>query len=311
MSLTITGDDGRLQATFVPELGMVCPSVVIDGQERVERRRGLDAYRDEGKTLGIPLLYPWGNRLASREFTVADRAVRLPEPGTTIGVDEHGLALHGVQPRLMRWSARTDGDAAVEATLGWRAPELLEIFPFAHSVSYEATAGPGAELHIAVTVRADGGDRVPVAFGLHPYLTLPPGGRSAAQVGLPAAERLLVDDRGIPTGEREPVAAGPVPLERPGGWDDGLVLAGAVRAGAEPQNEDGAAAAFAATGSGSQVTVEMLEGVTHAQVFSPPEAEFVCFEPMSAPTNALVSGEGLRILAPGDALRASFRIAWA
>jgi galactose mutarotase-like enzyme len=310
MSLTITSEDGRLQARFLPELGMVCASVEVDDAERIDLRRGPDAYREQGKTFGIPLLYPWGNRLAARDFTVADTQLRLPEPGTETGIDEHGLPHHGVQPRLMRWVAGTDGSGCVEATLDWRSEELLAIFPFAHSVAYGATAGPGAELHISVTVRADGEDRVPVAFGLHPYLQLPAGGRSATEIELPASERLLVDDRGLPTGAREPLSPATVPLDRPGGWDDGLVLSGATRAGAEPQNEDGTAAVFAAVAPGGQVTVELLQGFTHGQIFSPDGAQFVCFEPMSAPTNALVSGDGLRILAPGDALKASFRIAW-
>jgi galactose mutarotase-like enzyme len=225
-------------------------------------------------------------------------------------VDEHGLPHHGVQPRLMRWEASVDGAGVVEAVLDWDADELLAIFPFRHSVHYEAAAGPGAELRISITVRADGGDRVPVAFGLHPYLLLPPGGRAATEVGLPASEKLTLDDRGLPTGALEPLGPAQVALDRAGGWDDGLVLSDAVHAGAEPQNDDGAAAALAASGPGGRVTVELLEGFTHGQVFSPEGADFVCFEPMTAPTNALVSGDGLRILAPADALKASFRIAW-
>jgi aldose 1-epimerase len=43
-------------------------------------------------------------------------------------------------------------------------------------------------------------------------------------------------------------------------------------------------------------------------VFSPPGAPFICFEPMTAPTNALCSGAGLRHVAPGDAFTAAFTI---
>jgi aldose 1-epimerase len=45
-----------------------------------------------------------------------------------------------------------------------------------------------------------------------------------------------------------------------------------------------------------------------AQVYAPPEEQFTCFEPMTAPTDALVSGRGLRAVAPGDALQAEFRL---
>jgi galactose mutarotase-like enzyme len=52
-----------------------------------------------------------------------------------------------------------------------------------------------------------------------------------------------------------------------------------------------------------------VRGFPVAQVFSPPGAPFVCFEPMTAPTDALRSGMGLRRVAPGDAFTAVFRIA--
>jgi aldose 1-epimerase len=45
-----------------------------------------------------------------------------------------------------------------------------------------------------------------------------------------------------------------------------------------------------------------------AQVYTPAGAQFICFEPMTAPTNALVTGEGLRTVAPGGAFRAEFRV---
>ncbi len=293
MSVTIAGSDGGLRATFVPELGMLCAAVEVDGRERLDPRRGVEAYREQGKTMGIPLLYPWANRLAGREFKVAGRSVRLPAPGTTIGVDEHGLPLHGAQPRLMRWTAAEDGPA-LQAELDWRDPDLLAIFPFAHSVAYEATAGPGAELRISVTVRADGEDRVPVAFGLHPYLRLPPDGRDCV-LDVPASVRLATDERGIPNGKREPLPAGALGLHE--SWDDGMPL------GSLP-------VVFAVEGRRETIAVELLDGFTHGQLFSPDGAGFVCFEPMTAPVNALVSGDGLRVLAPGQSLRTSFRLTW-
>ncbi|MFL5859349.1 MAG: aldose 1-epimerase, partial [Solirubrobacteraceae bacterium] len=57
------------------------------------------------------------------------------------------------------------------------------------------------------------------------------------------------------------------------------------------------------------LTVTFDAGFGYAQVFAPEEQEFICFEPMTAPTNALVSGAGLQLVEPGDEYRTAFSIA--
>jgi aldose 1-epimerase len=48
-------------------------------------------------------------------------------------------------------------------------------------------------------------------------------------------------------------------------------------------------------------------GYDHAQVFAPPGAEFVCLEPMTAPTAALAAG-ATPLVTPGDTFSARFTI---
>jgi galactose mutarotase-like enzyme len=53
--------------------------------------------------------------------------------------------------------------------------------------------------------------------------------------------------------------------------------------------------------------VDYLAGYRHVQVFAPPGAEFVCVEPMAAPTNAL--GAGIcPLVEPGGAFTARFAL---
>ena len=56
---------------------------------------------------------------------------------------------------------------------------------------------------------------MPVSFGYHPYLRLPGVDGSEWQVEMPVRERLELDDRMLPTGERAPVRveAGPLGVE--------------------------------------------------------------------------------------------------
>jgi len=61
---TVAIESPQLRATFVPGAGMVCSSLRHDGAELLAQRNGVRAYAERGSTMGIPLLYPWANRLA-------------------------------------------------------------------------------------------------------------------------------------------------------------------------------------------------------------------------------------------------------
>jgi len=62
-------------------------------------------------------------------------------------------------------------------------------------------------------------------------------------------------------------------------------------------------------GGGRRIELAFLEGFPYAQVFAPAADDVVAFEPMTAPTNALVDGgPSLPLLAPGDRYRAAFAV---
>jgi galactose mutarotase-like enzyme len=67
-------------------------------------------------------------------------------------------------------------------------------------------------------------------------------------------------------------------------------------------------ACFAVTAGGRRIALECLQGYPCAQVFAPRSGRFICFEPMTAPANALRSGIGLRLLAPGEHYCGSFAV---
>ncbi len=120
-----------------------------------------------------------------------------------------------------------------------------------------------------------------IAFGLHPWFALAGTRREDWLVALPEREHVVLDRRGLPTGERRHEGAECAPL--------GMCVFDDAYAGLAP------GAAFAATGGGRRVTVTLVEGYPCAQVFAPAAEDVVCFEPMTAPPNALVTGDGLRL----------------
>ena len=170
----------------------------------------------------------------------------------------------------------------------------MAAFPFPHELRYEATLR-GQALTIATTVRASGDTAVPIAFGFHPYLRLPGIDREDWHVEIPVRERLRLDAAMIPTGEREPTRIAPGPLGSRT-FDDAYV--------APPDGEP-----FVLEGGGRRLELAFERGYPFAQVFAPPGDALIAFEPMTAPTDALVAGGAeLTLLAPGDSYRAAFSI---
>jgi aldose 1-epimerase len=274
---------GELTAEFVPEAGMVGTSLRHRGEELLGQRGGLDAYVSERKTMGIPLLHPWANRLSPARFRLAGREVAI-EPGTTRR-DGSGLPMHGLLTAASGWEVTRQDDATLEARFGFD----IAAFPFPHELRYEATLGE-TTLTIAVTMVAHEGP-VPIAFGFHPYLVLPGVAREAWHVEIPVHAQLTLDGAMLPTGATTPISIPPGPLgERT--FDDAYTAPDAP---------------FALEGGGRRIELAFLEGYRYTQVFAPPEDPVIAFEPMTAPTNALVSGE-LDMLAPGESFRATFSI---
>jgi galactose mutarotase-like enzyme len=242
--------------------------------------------------MGIPLLHPWANRLGGFEYDVAGTHVDLPRSGM-LPVDEHGLPIHGVLPGLLHWEVVHAAGPDLRAGLEWSSSTLLELFPFPHRLELEVTVETG-RLMFATTLRPVGPRGVPVSFGYHPYLRIPGTARETWRVSLGVSRRIVLDERMLPTGERDGVREAVTSLGE-------TSLDHAFEALAAP-------ARFEAVGGGTRLAVELIDGFPYAQVYAPFRREFICFEPMTAPTNALSHGDGLRIVQPGDSHRAVFMI---
>ncbi len=290
--------ESALEAAFVPGAGMVGRSLRHRGQELLGQRGGLSAYVAERGTMGIPLLHPWANRVAKRRFLAAGREVKI-EPPVPCSTDPNGLAIHGLLSaapgwRVDRHEPTADGGLLAAQFDFGADPALIAAFPFAHRVGFEVHLAD-AVLTITTVVRATGDARVPIAFGYHPYLRLPDVDRADWRVEIPVAERLLVDDRMIPTGEREPVEAVDGPLGSRT-FDDGYLAPA----------ESGP---FVVSGGGRRIEVRFDHGYPFAQIYAPADDDVIAIEPMTAPTNALVAGgTTLPMVEPGGEYRASFSI---
>ncbi|HEU0192167.1 MAG TPA: aldose 1-epimerase [Mycobacterium sp.] len=291
--ITLRDPSSPLTATFVPDAGMIGTSLSDDGVELLGQRRGLHAYAHDGKTMGIPILYPWANRLADNRYSAGGQSVTLT-PGTGgVRADANGLPIHGLLAGYPGWRLTTQSVNELSAELDFGADRaLLAGFPFPHLLTVAITV-IDRRLRVQTTVTATTGLAVPLCFGFHPYLQLPDVSRAEWQIDTPAMRHLALDGRGIPTGEASPW---PATSEALGDrvFDDGYdeVKPGAV---------------FAVSGGGRRIEVHFDAGYPAAQIFAPAGEELICFEPMTAQTDALRRG-GYPVARQGEPGLAQFSI---
>jgi galactose mutarotase-like enzyme len=278
---------GSYEATFRPDVAMLCASLRFRGDEYVAWPRTITAFRS-GNATAVPLLHPWANRLGGDSYRVAGRRVSLR--GVTLPHDSNGLPIHGnlfgapfdvVRATDTRLTARLDYGAS---------PDRLRAFPFPHIVTVDARLDANRGLTIATSVQPTADRAVPISFGWHPYVRLPRGPRREWKLRWPACEHMEVDARVIPTGVRTPQRAEQAPIASRT-FDDHYAL--------------GRDRKLAISGERRTLTFVFDRAYPFAQLFVPPRRQLVAIEPMTAEIDALGLGTAPTV-EPGDRFSASF-----
>jgi aldose 1-epimerase len=286
----------KLAATYVPSAGMICCSLTHRGDELLGQRQGLKHYAATGSTMGIPLLHPWANRLSRLGYEIKGKQVEFPPDSPLLHFDANKLPMHGLVGGCPDWQVMeqaADQDAArLTARLDLtRRPDFLALFPFPHVLELKIVL-KNTSLTVSTTVRPAADAAVPIAFGYHPYFTLPGVPRQEWEIILPERRQLILNEEGLPTGETKP---GPAYAGALGSrtFDDLYEIAPKPR--------------FQLRGPHRTVTVSFGEGYRFAQIYAPAADEVICFEPMTAPINPFDSGN-FAWAQPGSPFTATFEI---
>ena len=246
------------------------------------------------------LLLPWPNRIADGRYALdgEPQQLALTEP-----------ALHHAIHGLTRWQPwQLDQPDPAEAVGTYRLhPQPGYRFALACEVSYRLDPDG---LTVTMTV-ANLSDRpAPVGLGAHPYLAVGTGLVDQARLAVPALSRLVTDERSIPRG-REDVAGGPYDFRRSrevGGIVLDTAYTDLVR------DPDGLARVRLARADGREVTLWADGAWSHLQLFTgetlpePQRRRSLAVEPMTCAPDAFNSGDGLRLLEPGQALTGAWGI---
>jgi aldose 1-epimerase len=308
-SLVVLEDGAGGRASIWPALGFNCFAwqVQRDGQSIDLLYADAALFTDAAPRptrSGIPVLFPFPNRIREGRFTWDGKEHRLP-------LNDSGgqNAIHGFACRHAWRVANQGADSAAAWVRGsFRpsrdAPEVRSLWPADYEIEVTYRLSPG---RLRLEAEVHNPDSVPLPFGLgyHPYFRLPllPGSQAEnCTVCVPARSYWVTEDS-LPTGEKGPVAEGR-DLNTPRRFadlhlDDVLTDLPAVvpdADGLRPRAvlRDGAVA----------LQLWWSDDFTDVVVFTPPHRQAFCVEPYTCTTDAVhLQARGLevgwQVLPPG------------
>lgn len=249
------------------------------------------------------MLMPWPNRIRDGRYTFAGHDHQLP-----LSEPDRGNAAHG----LVRWAIWSVLERAEDTvTLGCRLrPQPGWEWSLDLSVTYALTV---SGLVVTPRARNVGTQAAPFGFGAHPYLSVGENRVDEVELGIPAAARLELDDRLLPTGLaavdgtgqdfREPRALGELGLDTAftdiaaaadGRWRVTLTHPRTGRAVTLWADATAYPWLQVFTGDSLPLTIRRTSGIA--------------VEPMTCPPDAFNSGDDLLVLEPGQEFEASWGI---
>ncbi len=198
-----------LRARIAADFGFNCFSLEGpgEGEDYIYSSPDFPASRSGPNLNGIPILFPFPNRIAGGRFVFEGREVRLPRnEGGKNAI--HGLVLD--RPWEILESGGERG-AFVTGRIGTdSAPDLAEVWPFPFSLEVTYTLS-GKTLSMEAVFRNTGRGKLPCGFGSHGYFRVP-GAEKVDDLRLtaPFGCRYKLMDL-LPTGEKTPLDPGDRP----------------------------------------------------------------------------------------------------
>jgi aldose 1-epimerase len=299
----------KARVSIAPSLGNNAYEFLVNGKNIMYFPvTNLAEFKQKPTFSGNPLLAPWANRLDHEGFYANGKHYILNPALNNYRHDPAKQPIHGLLSYASEWkvtnvAANNQGAEATSRLEFWRYPDYMAQFPFAHTLdmTYRLRAGV---LEVETVIENHSTDTMPVSIGFHPYFRLHDSPRNSWRVTLPAKESYILSGSLIATGEKKPMPYKNQQDLEGISLDDVL---GGLTPGDNGRTE------FAVQGATERIAVLYGPKYPVAVVYSPKDRDFICFEPMSGPTNAFNLKQAgkyneLQTIPPGGKWRESFWI---
>ncbi len=295
----------KTQLSIVPSIGNNAYEMKVNGQSALwSPYSRLEELKAKPAQVGNPFLAPWANRIDQDAYWVNGKKYLLNPELKNFRYDAFQQPIHGLVVYAPHWQVVSlksgEEEAAVTSRLEfWRYPGWMAQFPFAHNYEMTYRLRNGV-VEVETTLENLANEPMPVCVAYHGYFTLPKVDRDSWRIRIPAREHVVLNEKLTPTGERRPFTpAQPIEL-RGRQFDD-------VFTSLEPGGE------FSVEGGGKKIIVKFGPRFRVGVVYAPQGRDFICFEPMSAVTNAFNLAHAgkyaeLQSIAPGGSWRESYWI---
>lgn len=273
--------------------GATVSSLVLNGIERLFFNESEDGYSKSDSLAGIPILFPWANRLSEWRIPLNKNTDKTDlsktndfhfiesKNRTDIFTDSNGLPIHGF---LLKRDWLLIEQSSRHLKMRFQPTEADQlVFPFVYGL--EVTFSLFENKFLIHFLIENGHQSLPVSFGFHPYFRLSALCDSVKDLRLylPLHSHIETNDMLLPTGNCEPMG-GFWPSSIDGSrryfeLDDGFFL---------QRNKVGQDCEIRIEGPKSKLRLTFSPEFQVTVIYSPANQDFVCIEPMTAPTNGLL-----------------------
>ena len=274
-SYVIKNPSSPLQVSIHPDFGNFVSQIQFESQEILYSPYYKLNQKVGTKLEGIPLLFPFANRLEKWAIPLKNELFPL-DPNSLILKDQSNLPMHGFFYYKTGWKVvdfQNLKEKSFYESVYTSNSEDEKLFPFSFELKMRIEL-EGNILHYILWIKNSSSENMPLSVGFHPYFLLPLDIKSKTKVFTNAKKVYLTNSNLIPNGKLE---------------SSSKILKDEFLS---KQFIDHTFFEFDSKGvvnlylPDKTLSIILEEGFDHIQIFNPLDKDFICIEPMLGPINS-------------------------